>query len=320
MPKTLVSGIQPTGAVHIGNYFGALAQWLELQEQYQSYLFIADLHALNQIHDRERLAANIQEAIKTYLAIGLDPEKVVLFRQSEVPAHTELCWILNCITSLGTLERAHAYKDALANSKAPNVGLFDYPVLMAADILLYKPEVVPVGPDQKQHVEIAADLAQRFNHLFGQTFVVPQVLLRRESPIIPGLDGRKMSKSYANTIGLFDAPELIQKKVMSIPTDSSRPEDPKDPENDHIFALHRLFSTDQLPELEQRYHQGGIGYKESKEILLSNINTFLKPIQERYQQLERKPDYLAEVLEAGRKKAALVAEATLAEVKTRVGL
>ncbi|MBU6389717.1 tryptophan--tRNA ligase [Patescibacteria group bacterium] len=320
MPERLLSGIKPTGNIHIGNYFGAMRQFLELQDQYESFLFIADLHALNQIHNPEELADNIREIAKAYLAIGLDPDKVTLFQQSRVPAHTQLTWIFNSITSMGLLERAHAYKDALANERSVNVGLFDYPVLMAADILLYHPKVVPVGNDQQQHVEIAVDIAQRFHHLYGPTFTIPQPLIRSEVAVVPGLDGRKMSKSYHNVIGLFDTPEATVKKVMAITTDSKGLSEPKDPETCTIFALHKLFSTDQIEELRERYRSGSITYKESKERLAERINAFLQPIRERKAELDSQPEYIERVLAEGSAKASEMAEKTLREVMERVGL
>jgi tryptophanyl-tRNA synthetase len=227
MSPRLLSGIKPTGSIHIGNYFGAMKQFVDLQNEYESFIFIADLHALNQIQDAKELHRLSQEIASAYLAIGLDPNKVTLFRQSEVPEHSELALIFGAISSMGMLERAHAYKDAVAKNKSVNVGLFTYPILMAADILLYKPSVVPVGHDQQQHVEIATDIAERFNHLYGATFTPPKPLILEENKIVPGLDGRKMSKSYDNVIGLFDEPEVILKKVAKIVTDSSGPTDPK---------------------------------------------------------------------------------------------
>lgn len=316
----LLSGIKPTGDIHIGNYFGAIKQFIELQDQYESYVFIADLHALNQLYDPKEMARLIKEVATAYLAVGLDPEKVTLFRQSELPEHSELCWILNCITSMGLLERAHAYKDALAKGKPINMGLFDYPVLMAADILLYKPAVVPVGHDQEQHVEMTVDIAGRFNHLFGETFPMPKALTLTQTGVVPGLDGRKMSKSYGNVIGLFDPAEVVKKKAMSIVTDSKAPDEPKDPDTCNIFALHRLFSQDILPELEQRYREGKISYKESKELLAERINLFLDPIRRKKLELDANPNYISQVLAAGKERAVAVARPTLQEVKQKVGL
>ena len=318
--QRLLSGIKPTGDIHLGNYFGAMRQWVQMQNTHETLVAVVDLHALVQVHNAEVLSRTIGEVTKAYLAVGLDPEKVTIFQQSSVPAHAELTWIFNCISSMGMLERGHAYKDAVAKDKSVNVGLFDYPVLMAADILLYKPTVVPVGKDQQQHVEIAIDIAQRFNHLFGDTFPLPKAVILEETAVVPGIDGRKMSKSYANVIGLFDSPELIRKKVMSIITDSKRPEEPKETEGDTLFALHGLLSSVQLPDLKRRYAEGRIGYKESKDILAENIITFLAPIQEKKRELDGDPQFVARVLEAGRVKAAKIADETLRQVKERVGL
>jgi tryptophanyl-tRNA synthetase len=316
----LLSGVKPTGDIHIGNYFGAMKQFVDLQDKYDSFIFIADLHGLNQIHEPEKLSKLIREIASAYLAIGLDPKKVTIFRQSEIAEHSELCWIFNCITSLGALERAHAYKDAKAKGLTINAGLFDYPVLMAADILLYKPDVVPVGADQQQHIEMTVDIVERFNHLFGDTFTTPKGLIMQEAGIIPGLDGRKMSKSYSNVIGLFDPPEVIRRKVASIITDSKRPDEPKDPQNCKVFALHRLFSPNELANLGQRYRTGKIGYKESKDLLAENIIRYLDPIQSRKRELDAHPLIVNQCLAEGREKALPIARVTIKEVKQRVGL
>jgi len=319
MPR-LLSGIKPTGDIHIGNYFGAMRQFVELQDRYESYIFIADLHALNQIHDPEELRKLIREIAVAYLAIGLDPKKVTLFQQSTVPAHSELTVMLNSICSMGLLERAHAYKDAMAKGNAVNVGLFDYPVLMAADILLYQPDVVPVGHDQQQHVEIANDLAERYNHLFGQTFKLPQALILEEAGIVTGLDGRKMSKSYKNVIGLFDAPEVLTKKAMSIVTDSRGPSEPKDPDTCSVFALHKLVSVPILDDLRDRYLKGAISYKESKEMLAANLIAFTDPIRAKKEEIEGLDGYVADILAEGRVRAGAVAMETLELAKSKAGL
>lgn len=320
MSKRLVSGIQPTGTLHIGNYFGAMRQMLELQSSYQAYIFIADLHAFNQVQDPVRLRTSILDILAAYLAVGLNPANVILFQQSAVPQHAELNVILNAITSMGTLERAHAYKDSVANGKQSNVGLFDYPVLMAADILLYNPEVVPVGRDQQQHLEITAHLAERFNHLFGPEFTIPKALIQDETAIIPGLDGRKMSKSYGNTIGLFEPEDSLRKKIMSITTDSKRPEEPKDCQTDSLFALHQLVSQADILEIKQRYNQGGIGYKESKDILFKNMNIFITPLRERYSALRADEVSLHKILAVGNAQASEQASKTLESVKRRIGM
>jgi tryptophanyl-tRNA synthetase len=322
MKPRLLSGIKPTGNIHLGNYFGVMRQFLRLQDEYDCYLFIADLHALNQIHNPGELSANILEVAKAYLAIGLDPAKVTLFRQSELPAHAELCWIFNSITSMGLIERAHAYKDALAKGeKSIMVGLFDYPVLMAADILLYKPAVVPIGEDQQQHIEMMEDIAQRFNHLYGEILTIPKGIHEPNVPTVIGLDGRKMSKSYANVIGLFDDEETLRKKVMSIKTDSRTPEEPKDPDTCTVFAFHKLLTPEPaLSDLATRYKAGGISYKESKELLFESLMALMRPIQAKKAELDTNPEYVKQVLAEGRTKAAVISDQTLQEVKTAVGL
>lgn len=318
--QRLVTGIKPTGDIHIGNYFGAMQQLLALQDQdYDSYIFVADFHALNQIQNAAELAHNCLEITKAYLAVGLDPTKVTLFRQSDVPEHAELCWIFNTFTPMATLELAHAYKDAMANGKPANVGLFDYPILMAADILMYDAKIVPVGNDQKQHVEIAREVARDFNRIFGQTFVEPKERIQSEVATVPGVDGRKMSKSYKNTIGLFDSPEATKKIAMSVVTDSRGVTDPKDPDTCNVFALHRLFSMSILPELDARYRGGSISYKESKEILAENINTFLAPIRAKKAELDADPGYVLEVLRQGAGKARKLARAKMNDVREKAG-
>lgn len=323
--KRLLTGIKPTGNIHLGNYFGMMRKTVELQNDYDCYIFIADLHALNQIQNANQLRQNVLEIAKAYLAVGLDPEKVTLFRQSEVSIVTELCWILDSIASMGMLERAHAYKDAKAKNKPVSMGLFNYPVLMAADILLYGGEVVPVGTDQQQHIEMAVDLAERFNHIYGETFVLPEALISKddlnENAVVVGLDGQKMSKSYNNVIGLFDTSEEIHKKIMSIKTDSKAPSEPKDPENCNVFAFYKLVATpEEQAELRLKYEEGGIGYKDAKELLYEKMMRFLKPIQEKKAELDANPEYVFNVLNSGAKRASEVAEAKLLEIKKRVGL
>jgi tryptophanyl-tRNA synthetase len=321
MKKRLLSGVKPTGKIHIGNYFGAMRQFVEFQDEYENFIFIADYHALNQIHNPKELSQYILEVAKAYLAIGLDPKKTVLFRQSDIGPVIELCWIFNCITSMALLKRAHAYKDALAKGKPINMGLFDYPVLMAADILIYKSDVVPIGRDQQQHLEITREIAKKFNRIYGNTFKIPQGIIKENVAEIKGLDGRKMSKSYKNTIELFDNEKEIERKIMSIVTDSRKVDEPKNPEACNIFSLHKLFTNkNELDRLRARYREGSISYKESKELLIANINKFLKPIREKKQELDRNPDYVINVLKKGKEIALEVANKTLKEVKTKIGL
>lgn len=319
MKKRLVSGIKPTGDIHIGNYFGAMKQFLDLQYKYESFIFVADYHALNQIYDGEKISKNSYEIIKAYLSIGLDPEKVIFFKQSDISIVTELCWILNCFTSLGLLKRAHAYKDAVAKKQPVNMGLFDYPVLMAADILIYKSDIVPVGQDQKQHLEITQEIARIFNKHYGNLFKIPQPFIKKDVAVVPGTDGRKMSKSYNNVIGLFDDEATVKRKVFSIVTDSKGVNEPKNPETCNVFALHKLFSQDIIDDLEKRYRKGNISYQESKEILAENINRFLLPIRQKKKELDQRPDYIDKILKNGAEKAYSIAQETLKEVKKAIG-
>lgn len=318
--KRLLSGVKPTGNPHIGNYFGAMRQFVDLQDEYENFIFIADFHALNQIQDAKKISSNTLEIAKTYLAIGIDPKKTVLFRQSDISPVTELCWILNSITPIGLLQRAHAYKEAKEKGKSINMGLFDYPVLMAADILMYNSDVVPVGEDQKQHLEMTRFMAKSFNSKFGDTFKIPEALINKDVAVIKGLDGRKMSKSYDNVIGLFDSEEATAKKIMSIVTDSRRPNESKDPETCNVFQFHKLFSVKDLKEIKERYKKGGISYKESKEILVKNMNNFLSPIRQRKKELDKNPASVFQALIEGKKKALEVAEEKIKEVKKKVGI
>jgi len=317
--KVLLSGVKPTGRPHIGNYFGAMKQFVDLQADYKSYIFIADLHALTTARDPKQLRADTLDLAIDYLAIGLDPEKVVFFKQSDVAEHTELAWIFNCLTTMPFLARAHAFKDAETKNKEVNVGLFDYPLLMAADILLYDTDVVPVGQDQKQHVEITRDTAEKFNFTYGETFKLPEPLIMDEVKTLPGLDGQKMSKSYSNTIPLFADEKEIKRLVMTIKTDSKDVSEPKNPEECNVFALHKLFSGEQLSELKKRYVEGGIGYKESKEILAENMNKYLAPMREKRAEIAKDPDQVLQILKNGANSAREQAKLKMKEVRERVG-
>ncbi len=319
--KILLSGVKPTGRPHIGNYFGAMKQFVNLQDQYQSYIFIADLHALTTARDAQQLKQDTLDLAIDYLAIGLDPEKVTFFKQSDVAEHTELAWIFNCLTTMPYLARAHAFKNAEAKSKEVNVGLFDYPILMAADILLYNTDVVPVGQDQKQHVEIARDTAEKFNFNYGETFKLPEPLILDEVKTVAGLDGQKMSKSYGNTIPLFAEEKDLKNLVMSIKTDSKVVEEPKNPEECNVFALHKLFTlTEQLIEIKRRYVEGGIGYKESKEILLTNMNNYLAPFRARREKITQDPARVIAILKSGAEVARTKAKMKMSEVRAKVGI
>lgn len=319
--KILLSGVKPSGRPHIGNYFGAMKQFVTLQNEYDSYIFIADLHALTTVQNKQQMSNYIYDVAVDYLAIGLDPENITLYKQSDVPQVSELAWIFNCITTMPFLMRAHAFKDAEAKNKEINVGLFDYPVLMAADILLPEADVVPVGNDQKQHVEIARDIAQKFNNIFGETFKLPEPMIFENVGTIMGTDGQKMSKSYKNTIELFATDEELKKAIMSIVTDSKDVKDKKNPDKCNVFNLHRLFSSDEeLRELSERYTNGKIGYKESKEILLKNVTDFIKPLRERREKIEKDREYVLDVIEDGGEKAEEKIEKKMKEIRKKVGL
>ncbi|HEY4490310.1 MAG TPA: tryptophan--tRNA ligase [Candidatus Paceibacterota bacterium] len=319
--KILVSGIQPSGKPHIGNYFGMMRQTVEMQKEYESRIFIVDLHALTSLQDPKEMSENIVDIAIDYLSIGLDPKSTLLYKQSDVPEITELAWIFNCITTMPYLMRAHAFKDAEAKNREINVGVFDYPMLMAADILIHDADIVPVGFDQKQHLEIAADTAEKFNRIFGDTFNVPKAYIRENVGTIPGTDGRKMSKSYKNTINLFATEEEIKDAVMSITTDSKTVSDPKDPETDKVFAIHKLFTEGQeYDELRGRYQAGDIGYKESKEILIKNIIKFINPLREKRSEMEKNKSEIVEILKEGGKKARKIAEDKMSDVRKKIGV
>ncbi|KKT79762.1 MAG: Tryptophan-tRNA ligase [Parcubacteria group bacterium GW2011_GWF2_44_8b] len=310
--KILLSGVKPTGRPHIGNYFGAMKQFVDLQDGYECLFMIADYHALNFIQNREEMWDNITNLALDYLAIGLDPKISVIFKQSDVSAHTELAWIFDTITTMPYLMRAHAFKDAEAKDKEINVGTFNYPMLMAADILLYDTDVVPVGQDQNQHVEIARDTAEKFNRIFGETFKLPEPLILAQVAIVPGMDGRKMSKSYGNTIPLFATDEEIEKAVMSIVTDSSG----ERPEN--VYAIHVLLR--EKGDLDTLYAEKKGQYKELKEALIEDLKKFIAPMRKRRQALVKDKRTVFEVLQVGGKVARERAEKKMEEVREKVGL
>lgn len=310
--KILLSGVKPTGRPHIGNYFGALRQFVELQDKYESYIFIADLHALTTLQNKGELEENTAGVLLDYMAIGLDPKKVTIFKQSDVPQVTELAWIFNCLTTMPYLMRAHAYKDAEAKSKEVNVGLFDYPMLMAADILIQDADIVPVGKDQKQHVEIARDTAQKFNNTYGEAFKLPEPMILENTMTVPGTDGQKMSKSYGNTIPLFASDEEIEKAVMSIVTDSGSDV----PEN--VYAIHSLVRS--KDELGSIYNENKGQYKRLKEILIEDLKAFIGPMRDKRQALEEDKSAVLEVLKAGGKVAREHAEEKMQKVRELVGL
>jgi tryptophanyl-tRNA synthetase len=308
----ILSGIQPTGRFHWGNYFGAIRQYIELQGRPEdAFYFLANLHALTTVRDRATLAQYTLDAAIDLLALGLDPDRATLFAQSDVPEVSELCWLLMTGTPMGLLERCHAYKDKKAKGLAADAGLFTYPVLMAADILIYDSDLVPVGEDQVQHIEVCRDLAGSFNHLFGETFVMPKAKLLDASARVPGTDGEKMSKSYGNTLEVFEEPKALRKQIMRIVTDSRPMDQPKEPGTDHLFQLFSLFADQQEREaMAEKYRRGGFGYGEVKKALADLAVDYFAPARDRRREFESHPQRVREILAAGaaraRKKAAEV--------------
>ena len=292
----ILSGIQPSGPLHIGNYFGALRQFLRLQEDNEAFYFVANYHALTSVRDAEALRAYTTEVIVTMLALGLDPERATLFVQSDVPETTELAWLLSSVTPMGWLEKCVSYKDKIAQGLPAEHGLFAYPTLQAADILLYDADLVPVGQDQKQHLEITRDVAERFNRTYGETFKLPEPYILRESAVVPGVDGRKMSKSYGNAIDIFDEPKAILKKCKRIVTDSTPVEAPKNPDSDNLYALFTLFAPpEEAREVANRYRSGGIGYGEVKTRLAEHISNRFADARDRRADWLAHPSRIAEV-------------------------
>jgi tryptophanyl-tRNA synthetase len=319
--KRVLSGIQPSGSLHLGNWFGAIRQFLDLQDKYRCHFFIASYHALTSQRDGAELRRNILDVTASYLALGLDPERVVLFDQADLPEHHELAWVLSCLAPVGLLQRAHSYKDKVSKGIEPTHGLFAYPVLMAADILMYDADLVPVGKDQKQHVEIARDLAIRVNNEWGELLRIPEPYILPESAVVPGIDGEKMSKSYGNAIELFEEPKALKKRVMSIVTDSTPVEAPKDPEHCTVFALYSLFaSPEEKADMAAKYRAGGFGYGDAKKALLGKIEEKFGPLRERKRELAARPDDLEDVLADGAARARESAGPLMERVRTAIGL
>lgn len=308
--KTLLTGLQPSGELHIGNYFGALKPFKDVYEEYESYLMVVDYHALTSLRDPEALRKNTKEVVRDYIGAGIDPKKVTLFKQSDVPAHTELAWIFDCLVSVPFLMQGHAYKDKIAKGLEPNAGLFTYPMLMAADILLYDADVVPVGEDQRQHVEYAREAAGKFNNAFTPLFKEPKEMILKGLGIVPGTDGQKMSKSYKNTIPLFGTKDDIAKAVMSIVTDSSgeRPE--------HVYAIHTLVKD--AGDLAPLYEEKKGKYKELKDALIEDLEAYIAPMRERRAAVTDID--IAAILMEGKEKAREVSEAKMKAVRTAVGV
>ena len=329
LKQITLTGIKPTGQPHIGNYLGMIKPALELAKDYQALYFIADYHALTTVKDKKQLRHLTYQATATWLALGLNPDEVIFYRQSDIPEVFELSWALSCFTAKGLLNRAHAYKaivdDNIAagreEDKNINVGLFTYPVLMAADILLFGTHIVPVGFDQQQHLEITRDIALTFNRNYGDVLTIPEAVIRKEVMTIPGIDGRKMSKSYNNVIPIFAPPNQVRKPVMRIVTDSKRPEEPKDPDECNIFAIYRHFAdADAVAAKQQLYLNGGLAYGEMKKELLALLETTFSAQREQYNVLMDNPDELDKILDAGVEKARDIAIPILAKVRKAVGV
>jgi len=317
----VLSGIQPSGKLHIGNYYGAMRQHLGLQNEHNCFYFIADYHALTSNPSPDEIAGHTLDVAMDYMALGLDTEKTVFWRQSDTPEVTELTWLLSCVTPMGLLQRCTSYKDKIAQGLSPNHGLFAYPVLQAADILIYNSDIVPVGADQKQHIEVTRDVALRFNNTYGEVFTIPEEHIIESVAVVPGVDGRKMSKSYGNTIGIFEPENSIKKKIMRIVTDSTPVEEPKDPDKCNVFALLKLVaSPEELGEWDSKYRSGGMGYGQAKKRLAELVIEYFQPYRQKRAELESNVDYVKKVLADGAERARAVAGQTLEKARQAVGL
>jgi len=318
----VLTGIQPSGTLHLGNYFGTMRQSIQMQnEGNECFYFIANFHAMTSMPEAEDLRSRTFNVALDFLACGLDPERTVFWRQSDVPEVQTLAWYLSCLCPLGLLERCHSYKDKLAHGLEANHGLLAYPVLMAADILLYHSNLVPVGKDQKQHLEVTRDLAIRFNNRYGDILTIPEPMIQESVAVVPGLDGQKMSKSYNNTIEIFGEGKPIRSKIMRIVTDSTPMEEPKDPDKCNVFALYKLMATpEEQEEMRRRYLAGGMGYGHAKQALFEKYTEYFAEMRDRRKQLLEKPQYIEDVLQAGAEKARKIAAATMAKVNAAVGI
>ena len=324
-----LTGIKPTGSPHIGNLLGAIAPALEMAKDYQSLYFIADYHALTSVRDKAAMKTQIHEVAATWLAAGLDPKEVIFYRQSDIPEVFETSWILSCFTPKGLMNRAHSYKDQVAKNEAAGVdadkgvhmGVYNYPILMAADIILYSANKVPVGQDQKQHLEIARDIAQSFNQNYGEIFTLPEPMINEGVKTIPGIDGRKMSKSYDNVIPLYQTPKKLKKRINQIVTDSKGVEEAKDPETCNLFSIYSLFATkDQQTEMAAAYKKGGLGYGHIKGELFELVDAFVKDGREVYDHHMNHPKELDEILHLGAEKARAIARPKLVELRQAIGM
>lgn len=320
--KTILSGIQPSGKLHIGNYFGAMRQHIEMQEKGDAFYFLANYHSLTSISDGDKLKDYTLDVVLDYLALGLDPKKCTFFAQSDVPQTTELAWILGCLTPVSLMEKGVAYKDKVANGLSPNIGLFTYPILQAADILIYHSDLVPVGEDQKQNIEIARDLAGKLNRAYDSELLkIPEEHIVKSVATVPGVDGRKMSKSYGNTIDIFAEGKALKKRVMSIETDSAGLDDPKDPENCNVFALIKLFAEEAVQkEIADKYRAGGYGYGHAKKELLGFIEDYFSDARSKRKELEKDLDYVRDVLQEGGNRARERAETVMEPIRSASGL
>ena len=317
----ILSGLQPSGALHIGNYFGMMRPAVALQAEGEALYFVADYHALTSLRDPDMLRANSRRVAVDLLACGFDPERATLFRHSDVPQVTELAWILSTVAPMGLLERAHSYKDKLARGMSANVGLFSYPILMAADILIYDSDVVPVGKDQKQHIEITRDLAVKMNETYGNVFKLPEPRIQPETETVPGIDGQKMSKSYGNNIDIFGDEKEMRKRVMSIVTDSTAVDAPKDPSTSTIFKLYSLVaSKDEIANMRERFVKGGTGYGEFKKQLFEKLWEYFAPMRKRREEILRDESYVDGVLANGARRANEIADQVMDRVRKAVGL
>ncbi len=317
----ILSGIQPTGLPHLGNYFGMMKPAIELQEQGEAFYFIADLHALTTVRDAESLRRNSREIAIDFLACGLDPEKACLFRQSDIACIPELAWILSTVTPMGLLERCHSYKDKLAKGLHASLGLFSYPVLMAADILAYDSDVVPVGRDQKQHLEVTRDIAVKINELYGEIFKLPEAMIRDESAAIPGTDGAKMSKSYGNTIELFLEEKTLKKKIMGIQTDSTPVESPKPVEDSAILDIYRhVASPSEYADMEADFKAGGKGYGDFKKRLFDAVWEYFSPMRAERERIAADPGEVDRILRVGAERASRISEPVMDRLRQAIGL
>src|SRR5438876_7014945 len=317
----ILSGIQPSGALHIGNYFGMMQPAVALQTEGEALYFIADYHALTSLRDPQALRANSRRVALDFLACGLDPECAALFRQSDVPQVTELAWILATVAPMGLLERAHSYKDKVARGMTASAGLFNYPVLLAADILIYDSDIVPVGKDQKQHIEITRDLAVKMNETYGEIFKLPEPRIQTATEVVPGIDGQKMSKSYGNNIDIFGDEDETRKRVMSIVTDSTPLEAPKDPARSTIFQLYSLFaSINELADMRERFLKGGTGYGDFKKQLFEKLWEYFAPMRKRREEILNDKSYIDNVLARGAERANAIADQVMERVRAAVGL